>query len=587
VAINVNGTRDPSPATRGWIVDTTPPDTSIDLAPVGVIHIRQTSISFSSSDKTATFRCSLDGGYTYFSCESPYALYELVDGSHGFHVEAVDPAGNVDATPVATDWYVSATPSLVFEVNSNLDTPDNGCQLAPPAGNGCTLREAINAARSHPGLDGISFNLPADQLTITPQTDLPRITDPTLIDGTTQPGYDAQSGLPLVVIDGTVVDAIDAASNRASIGLFLWGSGDGGSSIRGLVIEHFNEAIVIVGIDGGNNNLIAGNFLGTGPDGMAAAPGASAGSFAVGIYDQQSSGNVIGGRSLTDRNLIAGGVQISDGNRNMVQGNYIGVDRTGGGPLAGPLGVIVNNSDANLIGGLTDVPGVPPGNIIAHGIAINGAAAIFVNPSRNAVEGNRIGVGLHGEDLANSGIGVQIDGSGQVIGGLEAGTSNLIAHNGREGILVDGSAPNVMIVGNQIVDNGLLGIDLSAPAVTRDGVTPNDPGDGDTGGNDLQNFPVFTRAIKDSDGTGFEGSLNSKASRLYRIELFSNSVCDSSGNGEGEQFLGSTYVATDSSGNADFSFPAVVLPAGRGVTMTATDVGTGETSEFSSCLTSP
>ncbi len=53
-----------------------------------------------------------------------------------------------------------------------------------------------------------------------------------------------------------------------------------------------------------------------------------------------------------------------------------------------------------------------------------------------------------------------------------------------------------------INDNGELGIDLGG-----DGVTDNDPilGDGDTGENNLQNYPMLTKAAKSSTKIVIEG----------------------------------------------------------------------------------
>ena len=135
------------------------------------------------------------------------------------------------------------------------------------------------------------------------------------------------------------------------------------------------------------------------------------------------------------------------------------------------------------------------------------------------------------------------------------------------------------ILGNSIFRNGELGIDLGP-----DGVTGNDDGDGDGGANLLQNFPLITSAV----GNTVSGTLNSAAGRTFRIEIFSNSgvaPCDSSGNGEGETFVGTTNVTTDTSGNQSFTVTlATPLPSGAAVTATATDPD-GNTSEFSQCAT--
>jgi len=112
-------------------------------------------------------------------------------------------------------------------------------------------------------------------------------------------------------------------------------------------------------------------------------------------------------------------------------------------------------------------------------------------------------------------------------------------------------------------------------------VTPNDPGDGDTGPNNLQNFPVLTQATSPAGMTEVQGSLNSSGSTAFTLQFFSSPACDPSGHGEGQTFLGSTPVTTDGTGNA--SFTASLAPAGGFVTATATDPG-NNTSEFSQCF---
>ena len=114
-----------------------------------------------------------------------------------------------------------------------------------------------------------------------------------------------------------------------------------------------------------------------------------------------------------------------------------------------------------------------------------------------------------------------------------------------------------------------------------DGVTPNDAGDVDTGPNNVQNFPVLTSANSTLAGTTIAGTLNSTPNTTFTIQIFSDSSCDPSGNGEGQLFVGSTSIATDPGGNLNFSqlFPAVVADQ-HVVSATATD-SNGNTSEFS------
>ena len=128
------------------------------------------------------------------------------------------------------------------------------------------------------------------------------------------------------------------------------------------------------------------------------------------------------------------------------------------------------------------------------------------------------------------------------------------------------------ILGNSIYDNGSLGIDLN-----DDGVTPNDTGDGDTGANTNQNFPVITSAISTGEATLITGSLNSLPTRRIGWSCFQmprpipvDTAKDS--------VFSSLDVTTDATGNVTFSDASGVLPAGTVVTATATN-SAGNTSE--------
>src|SRR5215470_11092296 len=64
-----------------------------------------------------------------------------------------------------------------------------------------SLRQAILDANATNGLDTIVFQIPgAGVHTISPASTLPPVTDPVIIDGTSQPGY---AGLPLIELNGT------------------------------------------------------------------------------------------------------------------------------------------------------------------------------------------------------------------------------------------------------------------------------------------------------------------------------------------------------------------------------------------------
>jgi hypothetical protein len=86
-------------------------------------------------------------------------------------------------------------------------------------------------------------------------------------------------------------------------------------------------------------------------------------------------------------------------------------------------------------------------------------------------------------------------------------------------------------------------------------------------------------------GTTISGSLTSAASSTYRLEFFANTAADSSGSGQGQNFVGATNVTTNSGGSASFSvtLPANV-PAAQIISATATD-SAGNTSAFAHNVT--
>ena len=98
----------------------------------------------------------------------------------------------------------------------------------------------------------------------------------------------------------------------------------------------------------------------------------------------------------------------------------------------------------------------------------------------------------------NGGYGVLVDGgSSNMIGGngQYRGGDNTVVGNGSDGITVRTGTDN-SIFRNPLSDNTGLGIDLA-----DDGVTLNDPGDGDSGPNDLQNSPELTSAASGGGAT--------------------------------------------------------------------------------------
>jgi hypothetical protein len=104
-ATDAVGNAEPSPASRSFTVDTTPPDTTIDSGPSGFTNNASPSFGFSSSEPSSTFECRIDAG-SWQGCTSPQAYSSLADGSHTFEVRAADSLGNLDSTAASRTFTV-------------------------------------------------------------------------------------------------------------------------------------------------------------------------------------------------------------------------------------------------------------------------------------------------------------------------------------------------------------------------------------------------------------------------------------------------------------------------------------------------
>ena len=108
-AIDQAGNVDATPATYGWTVDSTTPDTTIGTKPAALVNTTTANFTFSGNDGSgsgiASFECRRDGG-TWAVCTSPHEYTGLLAGAHSFEVKAIDKAGNVDSTPATHSWTI-------------------------------------------------------------------------------------------------------------------------------------------------------------------------------------------------------------------------------------------------------------------------------------------------------------------------------------------------------------------------------------------------------------------------------------------------------------------------------------------------
>ncbi len=383
-----------------------------------------------------------------------------------------------------------------------------------------------------------------------------------------------------------------------------------GNTVGGQVATHSNvisanqRAGVAIACTNAYGNLVQGNYIGTDYHGNLPV-GDLTSSVGVVLYSAGSGivyDNQIGGSIPEARNIIAGntydgvlvGADVSVAGlfatQNIIAGNFIGTGNPNFGSLAsipnGYNGIILRAGAVNnLIGGIRAISNEcdAPCNLISgnteNGILISGAI-------NNRIRGNTIGMDAAGgapQPNKLAGIRIEKAGTNNLIGGDRAfgpcqDTCNLIAGNTEEGIIVlDSASLNNTIRGNDIHDNGKLGINLSGGKERPNGVTANSDAVFPIRPNDLVYFPVGVMAAPDGTGKTFIGGvLASKNPQNATIDLYASSKVDSSGHGQGEVYLG--QVKPSASGVFQFYYGGP-LPK-LFVSATATDAS-GSTSEFS------
>src|SRR4030095_6600236 len=103
----------------------------------------------------------------------------------------------------------------------------------------------------------------------------------------------------------------------------------GSSTVRGLLINRFPGNSDAIEIQTNGGNIVEGNFLGTDFAGNVAQPNG------IGVFINGSPNNTVGGTTLSARNLISGnggaGIRILgvSSTGNVVRGNFIGTNSSG------------------------------------------------------------------------------------------------------------------------------------------------------------------------------------------------------------------------------------------------------------------
>ena len=290
--------------------------------------------------------------------------------------------------------FIPATHSQapnVFTVDVTGDASDTnaGDGTCDDGTGSCTLRAALeetNALSNDPaGPDEIRFDIPgAGPHTIQLQSGLPDVTDPVVIDGSTEPDF---SGDPVVAIDGS-------AFSPPGPNLLNLETGSDGSSVLALSLVNSPSQGLFARTD---SNRVDGCWIGLAPDGTVA--GITSWGFRTfgssnQIGDPNGSGNVIveSGTGID----LAGGAS-----NNTVQNNLIG--ETPSGTAAGNnRGIDVTSGfgdeTGNTIGGI----GSNEGNLVAHNVQ---GILLPDDDVEHTIRGNRI--------FDNDGLGIDLAFDGQ------------------------------------------------------------------------------------------------------------------------------------------------------------------------------
>ena len=343
----------------------------------------------------------------------------------------------------------AAPPAMTFVVTNVNDTGPG------------SLRQAMLDANANPGADSINFNITGPSRRIQPELGLPDITDPVVIDGSTQPGF---SGTPIVELNG---------GKSAVRGLFVNAPG---STIRSLVINGFNTGGIVIGPNAGGSH-VEGCYIGTDVTGMNPVSNGGAG---VAVF---SSNNVIGGTTPSARNVISGNIEAgvavnlfccSANNAisgNVIQGNYIGLNANGTAAIFNHReGVFISTAagDASVTNTLVGGTASGAGNVIS-GNGLDGILIGSFSTTGTTVQGNRIGTDPTGMfAIPNGGDGIRIDlARNNTIGGSATGAGNLISGNGTVQSGTGGGDGIRIGTSGNVIKGNLIGTDATGTGPLR------------------------------------------------------------------------------------------------------------------------
>ncbi len=249
-----------------------------------------------------------------------------------------------------------------------------------------------------------------------------------------------------------IAPGVDVVTSGNTIGGTTPGSGN-------LISGNINDGIDIINgtsgfPQGGEDNLIEGNLIGTDITGTKSLPNAHQG---IGLSSgaqfntiggtQAGAGNVISGNGGTGTNSC--GIFLSSNGDNLIEGNLIGTNATGTASVPNYQGIVAQCS-GNTIGGTQ----AGARNVISG----NTWGGVILDNGNNLIEGNYIGTDVTGSLSVPNGFlsyyyvaGIDVFSASNTIGGTVAGAGNVISGNGSDGI-------DIVSVSDNLVEGNLIGV---------------------------------------------------------------------------------------------------------------------------------
>lgn len=330
--------------------------------------------------------------------------------------------------------------------------------------------------------------------------------------------------------------------------------------------------------------VLVGNHFGVHPDGVTTPKYPITGDY-LHVEVQNSPQSQIGGANPLEKNVFSRAENLSlklDSSPNsVIQGNHFGVAGDGLTVLhgravkQGAMSAIEVTSGNVLIGGNTPWAG----NVFANiGTAVWVGGTIDSPPT---IQGNYFGISRDRSVYFPISLGLLLANDATlsvpsgIIGGFDEGEPNVFNCTSSS-IMVASSTSRYDIRANE-----MLRADWWFWSSSR---TENDPGDSDTGPNELQNHPEITAVNATSEVSTIEGILNSYPNEEFRIDLYASNGFSAgtfhSGPpvGQAAHYLGSTIVTTDGQGDATFELD-VYLDLGEKVLMASATNERGATSQ--------